>query len=105
MFRHGASRGKVVIVGAGPAGALSAIYLAKQNYDVEVKESSACTHPNDALGGYACRHARTHSGQPGPVQVHKYARVAGQHHAYGVVHFHSGSLLQSRFHHAAHTDI
>ena len=24
-------------MGAGPAGALSAIYLAKQNYDVEVK--------------------------------------------------------------------
>ena len=59
MFRDGASRGKVVIVGAGPAGALSAIYLAKQNYDVEVKECSACARPNDALGGYARGHAHT----------------------------------------------
>ena len=42
MIRDGASKGKVVIVGAGPAGALSAIYLAKQNYDVEVKKGFAC---------------------------------------------------------------
>ena len=59
MFRDGTSRGKVVIVGAGPAGALSAIYLAKQNYDVEVKECSARARPNDALGGYACGHEHT----------------------------------------------
>ena len=41
--RDGASRGKVVVVGAGPAGALSAIYLAKQSYDVEVKIFCSCT--------------------------------------------------------------
>ncbi len=30
------SRGKVVVVGGGPAGVLAAIYLAQQQYNVEV---------------------------------------------------------------------
>lgn len=44
-------RGKVVIVGAGPAGALAAIYMSKQNYKVEASmlpqsSHSSVTHPH-----------------------------------------------------------
>ncbi|KAK9905507.1 hypothetical protein WJX75_001138 [Coccomyxa subellipsoidea] len=41
----GEARGKVVVVGAGPAGTLAAIYLARQNYDVEVYEQRAMPDP------------------------------------------------------------
>ena len=34
------SRGKVVVVGGGPAGVLAAIYLAQQQYDVEVRSNN-----------------------------------------------------------------
>ncbi|KAK9830441.1 hypothetical protein WJX72_011767 [[Myrmecia] bisecta] len=39
------SRGKAVVVGAGPAGSLIAVYLAQQNYDVEVYEQRAMPDP------------------------------------------------------------
>ena len=38
LCRDENTRGKVVIVGAGPAGALAAIYLAKQRYNVEASQ-------------------------------------------------------------------
>ena len=35
------ARGKVVVVGSGPAGALVAIYFAQHNYEVEVRDTLA----------------------------------------------------------------
>lgn len=42
------SRGRVVVVGGGPAGVLAAIYLAQQQYDVEVSRPW-CSLPLQAL--------------------------------------------------------
>ncbi|BDA47389.1 Kynurenine 3-monooxygenase [Coccomyxa sp. Obi] len=39
------ARGKVVVVGAGPAGTLAAIYMAKLNYEVDVYEQRAMPDP------------------------------------------------------------
>ena len=55
MCSNGASCGKVVIVGAGPAGALSAIYLAKQNYSVEVRRMIGAIQKRGLLHEYTCK--------------------------------------------------
>ena len=51
------SRGKVVVVGAGPAGVLASIYLAQQQYDVDVSCYALRTgHVHSVLIMRACRH-------------------------------------------------
>ena len=70
MCSNGASCGKVVIVGAGPAGALSAIYLAKQNYTVEVR------HRIGAMQKCGLLHAYTCTGQQCQVTTVTYVRHA-----------------------------